>query len=174
MAMTPLERKQKQLDRERDALRVMSDSSYSYLSKPFFERLEQDPNWSSVQLCFELMGIEAPEFHDDRGPAAVALEHCFSSDEGRDEAFSGYEGSVGRAEAMVGLLLDAAMELASIIQAHKLIELDARLREIEALDLSDPDERKGAFEAAVHIGKVKDALNGNVRRTIPQWQVKGV
>jgi hypothetical protein len=174
MAMSAKERKQKQLKREQEGLRLLPDSTYPYLATPFYQHLEMDPNWSSVTLAFDLLGIEPPDFKDDRGPEAFARQECFATDEDRTEAFNGSSGSIGRAEVIVGVLLDAASELASIINKFKLQELKQRLDEVEGTDFSDPALRKEALEAVVHIGKIKDELSKNVRKTLPLWQVKGV
>lgn len=129
---------------------------------------------TSIFTCFELLGIEPPEFLDDRGPDQVACESCFATDEDCAEAFTGTANSIGRAEVMVGALLDAATELASIINGFKRGELVKRLQEIEADSLADPAERKAAITAAMHFSKLQEELGKNVRRTLPQWQVKGV
>ncbi len=174
MALSAKERKQQQLKREQKQLRLLPDSSYEYLRVPFHVHLETDSNWSSVTLPLEMAGIEPPEFEDDRGPEAYAFEECFATDEDRDEAFGGAAKSIGRAEVMIGLLMDAATELALIVNKYKRTELERRLKEIEAADLSDPEERKAALEQVVHIEKIKGALSKNVRRSLPQWEAKGV
>lgn len=174
MALSAKERKHQQLKREQAQLRALSDSSYEYLQVPFHVHLEADPNWSSVTLPLEMAGIEPPVFEDDRGPEAYAFEECFATDEDRDEAFGGAAKSIGRAEVMIGLLIDAATELAHIVNKYKRAELDKRLKEIEATDLSDPEERKAVLEQVVHIEKIKGALSKNVRRSLPQWEAKGV
>jgi hypothetical protein len=174
MAMSAKERKQKQIQRELEEFRILPDSSYPYLRKPFFKHAEQDPNWSSIDLAFEMIGLDPPVFEDDKGPAETARDDCFASDKDKADAFAGRTGSVGRAESMVGILLDAAQELAAIVRRYKTNELDLRLEEIRNMDLIDPEVRKKALEETVHIEKIKDSLHRNVRRTIPQWEVKGV
>jgi len=172
MALSAKERKQKQLAREQEALRISKDRTYPYLPTPFYKHLENNGNWSSVTLCFDLMGIDPPEFLDDRGPAEFADDACFSTDKDRDEAFQSSEKSIGRAEVMVDLLFDAGMELALIINKFKKAELQNRRAELEDVDMSDPGNRKEALETAATIAKLLEELEKNVRRTVPQWRVK--
>ena len=172
MALSAKERKQKQLEREQHARARMRDATYPYLKTPFFEHLERDGNWSSVELCFDLLGIDPPVFDDDRGPEDFANDACFSTDEERVEAFQCSEKSIGRAEVMVDMLQDAAMELSSIINRFKKSELQKRREELEKSDLSEPNRRVDAFETAGEIAKLQDELSKNVRRTSPVWRVK--
>ncbi|HAC48282.1 hypothetical protein A3753_14790 [Sulfitobacter sp. HI0082] len=174
MALTAKERKQKQLAREQEELRKLPDSTYDFLETPFYVAAEDNPNWSNVSLSFELMGLEPPEFEDDRGPADFAHEHCFATDEDRADAFEGYCGSIGRAEAMVDFLLDASIELASVINTYKKQALRDHRQQIENADLSDPDTRHKALETIARLTRIEDALDKNVRRTLPQWKVKGL
>lgn len=57
MALTAKQRKQNQLAREREAQRVMPDSTYEFLHVPFHEIAENDPIWSNVTLRLELIGM---------------------------------------------------------------------------------------------------------------------
>lgn len=172
MAFSAKERKQKQLENERKAKARLSDATYPYLSTPFFERLERDGNWETVEQYFALLGMEPPVFENDCGPEAFAEEECFSTEEDRIEAFQGSTNSVGRAEVMVDMFLDAAMELSGIINRFKLDELKMRRAELERSDLSEPNNRIDALEAAAEIAKLHVELKKNVRRTFPVWRVK--
>lgn len=174
MALTAKERKQKQLEREQEQLRVQPDSTYEFLDTPFHQFVEESPNWSSIDLLFDLMGLEPPTFEDDRGPDAFAADDCFSTDEDRNDTFRGYAGSIGRAELMVDFLQDAAIELASEINRYKKRALKARRAEIEAADLSDPEKRREALDAITRISRIEEVLDKNVRRTLTQWKVKGI
>lgn len=174
MALTAKERKQKQLEREHEQLRALPDSTYDFIDTPFHQAIEDGMSLSDVELMFDLMGLEPPVFEDDRGPEAFAADGCFRTDEDRDDAFRGYAGSIGRAEVMVSHLLDAAIELASVINRYKKQALKARRAEIEAADLSDPDTRREALDAITRIARIEEALDKNVRRTLPQWQAKGL
>jgi hypothetical protein len=174
MALSAKQRKQNQLARERDELRVLPDSTYEFLKAPFHEYVESDPNWSNVTLPFDLIGMEPPAFEDGRDPGEFAAVACFRTDADRDDAFQGYIGSIGRAEVMVGCLLDAAVELAGIIQTYKKKAIAVRRNEIEGADLSDPDIRREALEEITRLARIEEILSKNVRRTLPQWEVKGL
>lgn len=174
MALTAKERKQRQLERERAALRQLEDSTYPHLHMPFFEWLATNPNWSSVTLELELAGFEPPAFEDDLGPEAYVLEGAISTEEDLKEAFPGAKGSVGRAEEMVDRLLNSAVELAALINRYKEAELSARRKEIEDADLSAPEVRKKALGTIAQITRIEAELKKNVRRTLPQWKIRGV
>ncbi|MCF6370967.1 hypothetical protein [Rhizobium halophilum] len=81
-------------------------------------------------------------------------------------------GSIGRAERIVGLLLDAAGALAGQINQYKTDEINARITELEQADLNDPDVRKQALADIVTLTKIRDQLQKQVRWTLPQWRVK--
>lgn len=174
MALTAAERKRRQLERERAALKLQTESTHPYLRVPFFEFLQSDPNWTDVEMYFELMGLAPPDFSDDRGPAAFALEGSFDPTQDPQETFGSSEDSVGRAEAMVGLLQSATVQLAQIVNDYKKSELTARKRELENQDLSDPENRKAALTASAQIAKLEAALEKNVRFTCSQWRIKGI
>lgn len=172
MAMSAKERKQKQLENERRELARQMDATYPYLKVPFFKYLPDDDNWTSVEICFDIMGFEPPSFDDDRGPADVAGEDCFASEEERLNAFKSSENSIGRAEVMMDMLLDAAMELSGIINRYKLRELQIRREELEQSNWSDPKQRSKALADAAEISRLQDELKKNVRRTFQNWRVK--
>ena len=79
MAMSARERKQKQLEREREVLGRLDDATYPFLKKPFFMHVDDDPNWTDIALSLELLGIEPPVFEDDRGPEHYASEACVAT-----------------------------------------------------------------------------------------------
>jgi hypothetical protein len=167
MAMTALERKQKQLEREAAERRRTEDASYLFLKTPFFKYLENDPNWSSVEMNFDTMGLPAPDYTDDTGPASY-------SDQIEADVYTGFAGSIGRAEIMVEQLLDAASELASIINRYKISEIQARLTELELEDTSDPAKRRAIMDTAVRLDKLKEHLERSVRRSLREWSLKGL
>lgn len=173
MAMTAAERKRKQVAREKEERQRLADATYPYLSTPFFEVVEEDGNWSSVTLALELAGLEPPIFRDDGGPLENALPDALPSDEeDRINAFSGASGSIGRAEVIVGCLLDAATELAQIINNYKRAELKKFRQQTEAQDLSDPAARKKALQDLLRMEKIEGMLARKVRRELPAWCVK--
>lgn len=172
MAMTANERKRAQIQREQEAQLHMPDSTYPYLAVPFYQYVNDDGNWSDVQQCFQFMGIEPPQFEDDRGAADFAFDDNFGSDQAKIDTFKGHEKSIGRAEAMVGFLIDAASGLSQIINAFKQKEVTRSLAEIQKRDLADPDIRKATMAEVVYIARLQDELQKNVRRSFPQWEVK--
>ena len=173
MALTARERKRRQVERERAELRETPDSTYPFLKTPFFEHIEDDGNWSNVDMCFDLIGVHPPMFEDDRGPKDHVAPDVFDEDT-LDAQFGIYSGSIGRAEIMVGILLDAAANMAFVINRYKQEELRRRLAEIEEGEFADPASRKKAFEDAVRIQKMLEALQRETRRSLPQWEVKGI
>lgn len=174
MALSAAERKRRQLEREDLARRRRPDSTYEYLSTPFYKHVNDDgADWSAVALPFELMGIEPPEFVDDRGPTEAASPDALPAPGGDEEnGFEGFEGSMGRAEAMVDMLITAAVELSSIINHFKRNELNKYLADLETRDLSDQAARAKALKDAVRITAIQEELSKNVRREFPQWKVK--
>ena len=172
MAMTANERKRAQIQREQEELWQMPDSTYPYLSVPYFEYLEDDPYWDDAQQCFERMGIMPPRFDDDRGPVDVAFDDGYKTDEDKIEAFKGSERSIGRAEVMVGQLIDAASELARSINKFKRKELEKSLAQIQQRDLTDPQIRATTMAEVVSIARMQEELEKNVRRGFPQWVIK--
>jgi hypothetical protein len=167
MARSNTERARIFRERKREATKASPDLTHPFLKTPFFEYLAEDGNWSSVEMNFDLMGLRAPSFDDDSGPKSAG---------GEVEQYSPYEGSVGsigRAEVMVGQLLDAAMELASIVNRYKLEEIDARIAEIEGADLSDPAVRMQALADIVQLNKIRVKLDKEFRRSFREINVKG-
>ena len=136
---------------------------------PFFLSVGDLSSSSDFADAFELAGIPTPEFTDDRGPEA------FSLDAGAEDAgaFDDAKGSLGRAEIMVGCLITAALDLARLVNTHKRQEINARLAEIEASDLSEPEAKKAALQDAARLNKMLDQLEKQVRWTFPQWKVTG-
>lgn len=174
MAMSARERKQKQLEREQEQLKQLDDSTYPFLQVPFFEWVQEDPNWSSVTLELELAGIQPPSFEDDGGPEVYASEDALPPDSDPAKTFPGAKGSIGRAEEMVDRFLTAAIEMAGMINRYKRYQLEQKRNELESSDLSDPETRKNAFETIGKITKIEEELGKNIRRTLPQWKVKGI
>lgn len=173
MALSAKERKQLQLNRDEERRRRLPDSTYQFLSEPFYVWAQENEDWSEFTIPLELAGIEPPFFEDDRGPAEFVFTHVFEPSDS-DETFGSYEGSIGRAEFMAGSLIDAGVALAGRVNLYKRLELQKRQAELEAEDLSDPERRKAAFAEGARIAKLLEELEKNVRRTIPQWLVKDI
>lgn len=173
MAMSPAERKRAQRAREAVAKERLGDDTHEFLRAPFFEHANDDPNWSDIALYFLIIGYEPPVFEDDRGPEEFSHPDAFPSDQDRDECFAITPGSIGRAEILADHLFAAAQELAGSINRYKKAELNARLREMETADLSDPEARREAFQQGTRIQKILDELDKRQRLEPPKWTVKG-
>jgi hypothetical protein len=156
--------KREQRDRERERLRNRPDILQSLLKQPFNEYLPTDGNWNSVWYALEWAGIDpdaVPQFENDDDPG------YFEEDDGPNR------GAIGRAERMVGCLIDAASEMAAIINRYKKKEITERIQEIETLDMSEPDARKQAHVEIVRLKKMLGQLDKRVRWTFPEWKVTG-
>lgn len=169
MALSPAEKQRRYRERKKEALKAAPDQTQSFLTTPFNEFIANDPvgwdNWDQVKTCLEWAGINPdgmPSFNADDDP-----EHLGEDIDGP------VRGSIGRAERMVGLFMDAASHLASAINAYKRHELDRAIAEIEASDLSDPETRKHALKEIVRLNKLRDRLAKQVRWSFPEWKVKG-
>ncbi len=170
MALSNTEKVRRHRERKKVELKALSKPNLLDLRTPFHEYLDDNANWSDVTLALELAGIVAPVFQDDRGPEAYADPDAIA---GVDDPFAGYDKSIGRAEVVVGCLLDAATGLARVINNYKKKELGNRISELEQADLSDRAERKAAMADVVRFSKMMDQLEKQVRWTLPQWKVVG-
>lgn len=145
------------------------------METPFSQWLENDGNYSSVEMAFDMMGIEPPSFHDESNPESLSgeIESSFIN-QGRQEESPYYikKGALGRAELMMDCLINAAIELSSIINTYKRQELSERRQKIETSDLSDPVTRHKALADIVQVQKMLDQLDKPVRRSFAQWNVK--
>ena len=164
MALTPAERKR--LQRERDKARAAQTAIDvdAALKKPFSEWLN-DQRWANVLEGLYLAGldIEVPF------PGEGDIDSFWKSEWGEGPN----RGSIGAAERMVGVFLDAAVQMASYINDYKTEEIGWRIDELEDADLSDPAAKKQALADIVKLTKYRDQLEKQVRWSLPQWKVKG-
>lgn len=172
MPMSPLERKRKQLERDRAALRELVDSTYPFLRTPFHEWLS-GTDWEAAEHDINAAGMNMPVLEDDRGPASFdgTVEQGASEDW---HPYAGYVGSIGRAESMIDYLLAALSQMTIAINAYKIEQLNARIAELENADLSDKDAKREALANIVQLTKMKEHLGKTVRVSLPQWKVKGI
>lgn len=172
MAMTALERKQKQIERDRAALRELPDSTYPYLAQPFHSWLPGS-DWEAAEHDINAAGMNMPLITDDSGPRSFDGE--VERAESRDwRPYVGYQGSIGQAESMVDYLLAAISQMTVAINAYKTQQIDDRIAELQRSDLSDNEIRKVALNELVRLTKIKEHLEKTVRVSLPQWKVKGV
>lgn len=176
MAKTALERKREQVARDRARLLDMPDSTYDYLREPFYQWLERTNGggeWDTAMWHFDASAIPQPEFTDDSGPHSIDgdIEELKTADY---DPYAGYERSIGKMEHLIDNMLASALLLAQIVNDYKVGELRARIAEIEQSDLSDPETKRKALADIVRLQKMLDQLSKQVRRTLPEWKVKGV
>lgn len=175
MSLTPAEKqrayRERQKERKRQELKQAAPAQ-SVFRKPFFEVMEDYQGEFDVALG--LAGIEAPYFDNDDPPERFVLGHVTDLDDpfSRLETASG-QGSLPRAEILIGLLIEGARIMSNAVHDYKQDEIKARLAEIEGSDLSDPDKKKAALKEATRLNKMMDQLDKQVRITFPQWKVTG-
>jgi hypothetical protein len=143
--------------------------------RPFFEFFPVDEQvGSQFSQALELAGVNPPLLEDDSGPEAVTLDdlHDAAMNDELSNPFGSSKGnSLGRAEVLVGCLLDAATDLANWINDYKKAEICARIAEIEGSDLSDPEAKRMAFTRVAELTKLREELDKTVRWTLPVWKV---
>ena len=167
MTLTPAEKQRRYRQRQKQEGRKASFAMADVFRKPFFE-IDVD---SDFELPLAIAGIEAPTFDDDRGPKDFVLNGAI---DGVESPFlSIAQGSLGRAELIIGCLADAATELATQVNKYKRSEIKDRIAEIEARDLSDPETKKAAFKDVTRLNKMLDQLDKQVRWTFPAWEITG-
>ncbi|MEH6645499.1 hypothetical protein [Sulfitobacter sp.] len=170
MAMTEAEKKRAQRARKKQEHDASLDSTYSYLKEPFFKWLERTDgggDWTAAEAEMNLASIELPMFEDDRGP--YPNDDAFGED--IDDCYTGYIGSIGRAEILVRSLVGAASCIASTINQYKQEEVKARLAELENPETAD---RATAIQEAVRLNKILDQLQKRVRMDLPSWKVTDI
>lgn len=142
---------------------------------PFFEFFPVDEQLGSAySQSLELGGIAPLAFEDDSGPETATLDDILDSD-GKNDAvnfFAEHAGSsLGKAEVLIGCLLDAAADLAGWVNDYKKSEIRARIAEIETSDLSDAKQKRAALNEVVRLNKLLAALDKEIRWPLPVWKV---
>lgn len=174
MAKSSTERMREKKEREKKEALVAVESTTPYLKKLFSEVWNEDIlKFSDFNMYLELAGIEPPSFEDERSPEDETknAEDIGVELFGVENIYCNRKGAIGRAEVIVGSLIDAATELATIVNQHKRQEIEARLVELES---STELDRAKAMTEAVRLNKMLDQLDKQVRRSFPQWEVTGV
>ncbi len=170
MAKSNAERLREFKARKKEQEKVASLTLDDVFKRPFFETLPFDFGHDSAFVDnFEFIGVAAPEFTDDLG----IEHHTHYSEKSAQQLFQLGRRSLGRAEVMVTALIEAAQDLAGFVADYKRQEINARLAEIEASDLSAPEAKKAALQDAARLNKMLDQLEKQVRWTFPQWKVTG-
>lgn len=131
------------------------------LERSFSKYLNEDSNWSTALASLDRVGVEPPAFDTDDDPQW-------------DEVWNvPYRGSIGRAERAVGAFLDAATELAGIINRYKREEIDRAIGELQANLLNDVGGRSKAIDRIVELRKLRSRLDKKQRHLLPQCETKG-
>lgn len=159
-------RERQKAKREDD--RKRSEASHWYVKGDFQSFLNEHPDWSEFELPLDLMGLNPPHFRDGTPTTATGLE-IDPEDPHHAALFKG----MGRADVIVGLLLEAATVLARRVNEFKLKEIGERIQEIEAWEWTDPAAKKQALNDMVRLTKMRDQLSKQVRINLPQWKVTG-
>lgn len=143
--------------------------------KPFFEFFTTEDRISGAySQCLELAGFVPVPFDDDTGPEVSTLDDLSEpwEESGFSNPFGEAKGSsLGKAEVIVTLMLDAVTDLAGWVNDYKKSEIKARLAEIEASDLPDAESKRRAFAKVAELNKMLEDLAKDVRVPIPRWKV---
>jgi hypothetical protein len=163
MALTPSEKQKRYRERLKEKERAAPEITREFLKQSFNEYLDENlSEWTEVTTYLEWAGVKhPPEFESDEDPEWI-----------NEETDGPYRGAIGRAERMVGCFLDAATQLAEIINDYKRQEIERALAELERADLSDPAVKKEVVANLVRLNKIQDRLKKRVRWTLPEWKVK--
>ncbi|MDP8251487.1 hypothetical protein [Pseudochrobactrum saccharolyticum] len=171
MAKTPAEYQRAYRERQKakeDAKLKQAENSHWYITGDFQTFLTDHPDSDEFKHPLDLMGLEAPEFVD--GEPKTATNLSFDLEDKNDAQF--YK-AMGRADIFVGLLIESTTALARFVNEFKLKEIESRIKEIEAAELTDPAAKKQALKDIVRLNKMRDQLSKQVRITLPQWKVTG-
>lgn len=172
MALSPAEKQREyrkrlkeKRDRKEEKRKVPYDLTDDVCTRPFNEFLTFD-DWIEVHTLLEWAGIDPhgiPSFDNDSDPGY------------RPDLDVGVpnRGSIGRAERMIGCLLDAASQLAIYVNDYKKQEVERAIAELESRDLNDPSAKKQALAEIVRLTKILDRLSKKCHRPLPEWSVRG-
>tara|TARA_Y100000815_G_scaffold222942_3_gene209827 strand:- start:40723 stop:41235 length:513 start_codon:yes stop_codon:yes gene_type:complete len=168
MAKSARERKQEQLEREKERLKSMPDLTYPFLALPFFEYAHEHANWSAIEILADMANVSLPDFDNDDDPhsATGQIEPL------DPELYERHRGSIGKAEILFMSLLDAATELSRVINDYKREQLDLAISNLKARTPETPEAQTEAFDEMVKLTKLREQLDRNFRRTFPQVEVK--
>lgn len=165
--------RERQKEKKQDELKQPPPPS-TVFKKPFFEFFPVDQQLGAAcTQSLELAGMTPVLFEDDSGPEASTLDDLNDGfeDTGASNPFAKSKGSsLGKAEVLIGCLLDAASDLAGWVSDYKKSEILARIAEIEASDLSDPEARRAAFEKVAILKSAYADFDKSIRWTMPQWK----
>lgn len=162
-------RERKQAAKSAGLKRPEGAETAALFQAPFFESFQSDGNTSDFEQCFDLIGLDAPEFNDDSGPQS--REGILDHPDNDESVYGNASDSLGRAEIMVGGLLESAVTLAGIIRQHKLGELQLREKEVAEAMVARPEDAPILADELLRIRAAQSALDKEVRWPIPAWKV---
>ena len=159
--------RQRQKEKKQAELTQAPTGLADVLQAPFYQfKARQEPYDITYELSMRLAGAENPMLFRLDGPYDP-------DDDDEDDPHFGLNSSYRLAAETVGHLVCAAKALAHDLNDYLRAEIKARLAEIEASDLSEPDAKKAALNEAARLNKMLDQLDKQVRHTFPQWKVTG-
>ncbi|RCW87592.1 hypothetical protein [Phyllobacterium bourgognense] len=165
MALTPTEKQRRYRERLKKSRALATDTTSGDFRRPFSQWLaSNDENWDGFVLPLDIAGMVAPEFAEDGDPVSASGEVI-------PQTYRGRQGSLGRAEITIEMLLEAARAMAEHVNAYKRDELGARIEEMEGADFTDPAAKKDALADFVRLTMARDRLDKQVRYTLPEWKV---
>lgn len=171
MALSSAEKQRRYRERQKqkrvDALQKAATGVSSIARQSFAEWFDVHDN-SDFEIPLVTNGISAPTFDDDRGLEAYVDPALFRGIE--TDIFDAAPNSLGRAELIVGGLISAAVELATMINAYKKEQIGLRLEDLKASDMNDPTTRDATLAEILRLTRTLDDLNKTVRWTFPQWK----
>lgn len=166
MAMTAAERMAAlRIRKAIEAARFEKQTLAEAYSTPFADWLDGPGTLMNVALPLDNAGIPCPAFNDDSGGQSLSgqFEQALKD---ADQLDLLPENSLQRAELIVESWLDAAMELASEINAYKRHHLSAGLDQIERQGAQD----EKTSEKAALLRRLLESLSKDVRRALPNWK----
>lgn len=167
--------RERQKAKKQDDLKKPTERNDVFVT-PFFKFFPIDEQvGSQFSQALELAGILPPVFEDDSGPETSTLDDLrddFEKDSLSNPFGTAKGSSLGRAEVLVGCLLDAAYDLAGWINDYKKAEIADRIVDLENAELSDQDSKRAAFERVSELRKMLEDLEKSVRWQLPQWKVE--
>lgn len=168
MAKSALERKQEQLRRKREQLEAAPEISRPYAKeKQFFEYAQDHTAWDGVRMALDTAGFQF-DLEDDSNPESAT---GYIED---PDLFSSHPGSLGKAEIIVTCLLDAAADLALVINDYKKEKIEKAISDLRESTPKSDEERKAQFDQMVLLTKIREQLDRKFRREFPLTEVKEI
>ncbi|MGV8832750.1 MAG: hypothetical protein ACOH2N_12310 [Devosia sp.] len=171
MALTPAEKQKAYRKRQKDARKKAPDQSTAFIKLPFHEYVAR--HGLGMEENLDAAGIHISGSLED----AVQVFETEADWDSFDTPGIDIKTSLGRATIMVGSLLDAATELAGVINDFKLAEVDTAIENAftasAGLRRDDVEGLKASYAEIDRLKAIQTQLRKQVRRMIPATQVKG-